>query len=191
MVWVLGAAFLSQTLAVLSVGVLLVTYLIRTGHEPTTAATLAGLLGVLSVTGRLLTSAVARRARMASIAGGIYVVQGLGLLALPSLGRSTTGAAACVVAFGIGFGVGTIARPAILGDTFGTAGYATIAAALGAPIMMIGAFAPLVAAALPPTVFMTVAGALCLVSATLLQVAQRLGSRSRADSAALRPAGPA
>jgi predicted MFS family arabinose efflux permease len=172
--WVLASAFLAQALAVSSVGVLLVTYLIRTGHAPTTAATLAGLLGVLSVAGRLLTSAAARRVQMARIAGGVYVVQGLGLLALPWLGQSTAGAAACIVAFGIGFGVGTIARPAILADSYGTARYATIAASIGAPVTAIVAFAPLGAAALPPGVFVTTAGALCLTSATLLQVAQRL-----------------
>ncbi len=178
--WVLTSAFLAQTLAVISVAVLLVTYLISTGHAPTTAATLAGLLGVLSVVGRILSSAAARRVPMAGIAAAIYVVQGLGLLALPWFGRSTSGAAACIVAFGIGSGVGTVARPAILADTYGTARYATIAAAIGAPVSAIGAFAPVGGAALPPDAFVTTAGAACLTSATLLVLAQRLRPRAPA-----------
>jgi hypothetical protein len=53
-------------------------------------------------------------------------------------------AAACIAAFGLGFGVATIARPAILAHHYGTHRYAT----MNTPIILAKAAAPLAAAAL-------------------------------------------
>jgi MFS family permease len=50
--WLLAGAFVIHGGAISAVGVLLVAYLQNAGHPTTAAATLAGLLGVLSVTGR-------------------------------------------------------------------------------------------------------------------------------------------
>ena len=95
------------------------------------------------------------------------------MLALPHLGRSTGGAAVCVIAFGLGFGVATIARPAILADRYGTARYATIAATMTLPITLAKAFAPLAGAALAPDTFLTAAGISCLTSAALLWIGRK------------------
>jgi hypothetical protein len=51
-----------------------------------------------------------------------------------------------VIAFGLGFGVATIAKPVLLADRYGTRTYATIAGALVIPITIAKAAAPLVAA---------------------------------------------
>src|SRR3954452_16349100 len=59
--WLLATAFVLHTAALAVVGVHLVTYLTRLGHQPTTAATLAGrLLGLLSVTGRITVTILRR-----------------------------------------------------------------------------------------------------------------------------------
>ena len=166
--WLLGGAFVLHAAAVSAVAVLLVTFLRQAGHAATIAATLAGLLGVLSVTGRLVTTALARRYGMATITAAVFAIQAAGAAALPHLGRSLAGAAACVTAFGLGFGVATIARPAIVAARYGTARYATIAAALTLPITLAKATAPLGAALLAPSQFMTVAAASCLAAAVLL-----------------------
>lgn len=171
--WLLAAAFGVHSAAVSTVGVLLVTFLRQAGHAATVAATLAGLLGVLSVTGRLATTALARRHGMAAITAAVFAVQAAGAAALPHLGRSLVGAAACVTAFGLGFGVATIARPAIVAARYGTARYATIAAALTLPVTAAKATAPLAAAALPPGRYMTAAAASCLAAALLLTCATR------------------
>lgn len=171
--WLLGAAFVLHSAAVSTVGVLLVTFLREAGHAATVAATLAGLLGVLSVTGRLVTTALARRHGMAAITAAVFAVQAAGAAALPHLGGNLAGAAACVVAFGLGFGVATIARPAIVAARYGTAHYGTIAAALTLPITVAKAVAPLAAALLPPARFMTAAAAACLTAALLLAAAGR------------------
>ncbi|WP_449066801.1 MFS transporter, partial [Planomonospora algeriensis] len=52
--WLLAAAFTAHGGAAAVMAVLLIAYLVHLGHPPVVAATLAGLLGVLSVTGRLL-----------------------------------------------------------------------------------------------------------------------------------------
>jgi predicted MFS family arabinose efflux permease len=170
--WLIAAAFVGQTAAVSAVGVLLVAYLRQAGHPATLAASLSGLLGVLSVTGRLVTTGVARRHGMATVTAAVFTVQAAGAIALPHLGRSTAGAAACIVAFGLGFGVATIARPAIVADRYGTARYATIAATMTLPITLARGLAPLAAATLTPDAFLTTTGFVCLASAALLLVAR-------------------
>lgn len=169
--WLYGAAFVAQAAAVSAVGVLLVTYLRHRGHAATVAAFLSGLLGILSVTGRLVTTAASRRRGMATATAAVFAVQSVGIVMLALVGRSIVGAAACVVAFGLGFGVATIARPAILADRYGTSRYATIAAAMAVPITLARAFAPLAAAAAPADAFLVAAALLCLLSAALLAFA--------------------
>lgn len=166
--WLLGLAFVLHAAAVSAVGVLLVTFLHQAGHTTTIAATLAGLLGVLSVTGRLVTTALARRHGMPAITAAVFAVQAIGAAALPHLGRGLAGAAACVTAFGLGFCVATIARPAIVAARYGTARYASIAGALSLPITLAKGVAPLGAALLPHGRFLTAAAAACLIAAALL-----------------------
>jgi hypothetical protein len=69
-------------------------------------------------------------------------------LLLVLAGRTVAGAVTAVVAFGLGFGVATIARPTILADRYGTTGYATIAAVLAVPLTLARAGAPLAASVL-------------------------------------------
>jgi MFS family permease len=166
--WRIAAAFVGQTAATSAVGVLLVAYLRQAGHPATLAAFLSGLLGVLSVTGRLATTGFARRFGMATVTAAVFVVQAVGAIALTLVSRSTVGAAVCVIAFGLGYGVATIARPAIVADRYGTANYATIAATMTLPVTLSRALAPLAAAAVAPNAFLISAGLICLISAVLL-----------------------
>jgi predicted MFS family arabinose efflux permease len=85
--WLLNLAFVLHTAAVSAVGVLLVTFLHDAGHTTTTAATVAGLLGVLSVTGRIVTTTLARRIGMPVITAAVFAVQAIGAAALPHLGH--------------------------------------------------------------------------------------------------------
>ena len=171
--WLLTVAFVVHGAALSAMGVLLIVYLQHAGHPTTIAATLAGLLGLLSVTGRVLTTGLARRVSMPTITAIIFAVQALGAAGLPFLGGTLTGAAACVVAFGLGFGVATIARPAILATRYGTARYATIAATMTVPVTLAKAAAPLGAALLIPNMFMLSVATACLLAAVLLTTAAR------------------
>ncbi|NUT44970.1 MAG: MFS transporter [Thermoactinospora sp.] len=177
--WLLAAAFLAQTGAVAVMGVLLVTYLIALGHPPVFAASVAGLLGVLSVTGRLVTTGLQSRWPVALITAAMFGVQGLAALLLPLAGTSVPGAVAGVVLFGLGFGVATIARPALLADRYGTAAYATLSGALALPVTVSKAVAPLLSAAVAevagyPAVMASVAAA-CVLGALSLVAYDRCG----------------
>ncbi|MGR6923418.1 MFS transporter [[Actinomadura] parvosata] len=175
--WLLAAAFLTQTGAVAVMGVLLVTYLIALGHAPVFAAGVAGLLGVLSVTGRLVTTGLQARWPVALIAAAIFGLQGLAAVLLPLIGRDPAGAVVAVVLFGLGFGVGTIARPALLADRYGTAAYASLSGALALPITVAKAVAPLAAAGVAqvagyPAVMGVVAAACVLGAVSLVLYAR-------------------
>jgi MFS family permease len=144
--WLIAASFVAQGIGTFVISVHVVAYLTELGHAPTTAATVGGLLGVLSVTGRVVTTAVSRRVRMTAVVAAIFVLQAMGTLLLPWFGDRLVGAIACVLAVGIGFGVGTIARPALVADRYGVAAYATLSGLLAAFLMVTKATAPLGAA---------------------------------------------
>jgi MFS family permease len=171
--WLLSIGFVAHGAAVSAMGVHLVGLLRGAGHPTAVAATLSGLLGVLSVTGRLATTGLARRHSITSVTAAVFAIQAAGAAALPAVGHTLTGAAACVTAFGLGFGVATIARPEILADRYGTARYATIAAAMSTPITFVKAAAPLAAAALPSTAFSIAAATACVLAAISLAIASR------------------
>ena len=76
---------------------------------------------------------------IAAVTAAMFALQGAGVLVLMWAGSSTAGAAGFVALFGLGFGVGTIARPALLADTFGVVHYATVAG-----VMAVSACATLV-----------------------------------------------
>jgi hypothetical protein len=144
------------------------------GHPATFAATVAGLLGVLSVTGRLATTGLQRRIRPATVVAAVFAVQALAA-ALPLTGHSRIGAVIGVIGFGVGFGVATIARPDLLAARYGTTGYATMSGLLIVPMTLAKAGAPLAAAYLyglvggyTPVLAMVALG--CAVAAAVLSV---------------------
>ena len=146
--WILTAAFTAETVAVAVVGVHVVAYLAELGHPPALAATVAGALGVLQVAGRLVLTAAQRRWPTHLVVAAIFVLQAAAVLALPVAGRDVAGAVLCVALFGLGFGVGTIARPALLADRYGTTGFGAVAGVMTVPLTVTKAIAPLGAAAL-------------------------------------------
>jgi hypothetical protein len=82
--WLLTLAFVANAAALSALSVHLVAYLIEAGHPATFAATVAGLLGVLSVTGRLATTGLQRRTRPATVVAAVFAVQALAARLQPS-----------------------------------------------------------------------------------------------------------
>jgi MFS family permease len=146
--WCLAVAFVAHGAAMSAMTVHLVGFLVRAGHPATFAATVAGLLGVLSVTGRLILTGAQRRVRLHRVVAVVFVVQSTAAISLPIIGGSRLGAVVAVTGFGIGFGVASLATPALLADRYGTAAYASIAGTLATPVTFAKAGAPLGAAAL-------------------------------------------
>lgn len=174
--WLLTVAFVASGAAVGMLSIHLITYLTSRGLRATTAAGLAGLLGVLSVTGRITTSGFARRWSMTTVTATVFALQAAGATVLGLAGGSITGASAGIVLFGLGFGVATIARPAILADRYGTTAYASIAAAMAVPAIVIKAAAPVAAAALPLSLLPFLVGMGSAAAAVTLAVAGRRGA---------------
>jgi MFS family permease len=146
--WTLVMAFVAHTGAVAVIAVHIVAYLLELGHAAAFAATISGLIGVLSVTGRLATTAAQRHRPATTVVAAVFVLQALAALAFPLVGHATAGAIACILAFGFGFGVATIARPALLADIYGTTAYGTLSGLLASPLTIAKALAPLAAAIL-------------------------------------------
>ncbi|MFU8849565.1 MFS transporter [Micromonospora sp. SL1-18] len=73
--WILAAALIAHGAATSTIGVHLVSYLTSRGHPATFAATAAGLLGVLSVTGRLVLTGARRRLPVTTIVAGVFAIQ--------------------------------------------------------------------------------------------------------------------
>jgi predicted MFS family arabinose efflux permease len=167
--WAMAVAFVAHGAAMSAMTFHLVGLLTDAGHPTTFAATVAGLLGVLSVTGRIVLTGAQRRIRTTTVVAGTFTVQALAVLSLPLIGASRPGAVIGVVAFGLGFGIASLAGPALLADRYGTLAYATIAGILTVPITLARAGAPLGAAVLQsggdyrPVVFGIAAA--CLVAA--------------------------
>jgi predicted MFS family arabinose efflux permease len=149
--WCLAVAFVAHGAAMSAMTVHLVGFLTGEGHPVTFAATVAGLLGVLSVTGRLILTGAQRRVRLHRIVAVIFTVQASAALSLPVVGDTRLGAVVAVTGFGIGFGVASLATPALLADRYGTTAYASIAGTLATPVTLAKAAAPLGAAALAAT----------------------------------------
>jgi predicted MFS family arabinose efflux permease len=189
--WCLAGAFVAHAAAMSTMTVHLVGYLVTKGHPATFAATVAGLLGVLSVTGRLLLTAARQRIRLSTVVAIVCTVQATAALGLLLAAGSRLGAVIGVTGFGIGFGVASLAGPALLADRYGTTAYASIAGALAAPVTLAKAAAPLTAAALYTTtgsyvpVLVTVAG-LCLLAAAGMLT--RAGTPAPIDQAVARVA---
>ncbi|MEV4521845.1 MFS transporter [Micromonospora tulbaghiae] len=146
--WILAAALVAHGAATGTIGVHLVGYLTSRGHPATFAAAVAGLLGVLSVAGRLVLTGARRRLPITAVVATVFAVQAAAVLAMPFTAGSRVGAVVTVTGFGLGFGVASLATPAILADRYGTAAYATIAGRLTAPVTTAKAAAPLLAAVL-------------------------------------------
>ncbi|WP_249040740.1 MFS transporter [Actinoplanes teichomyceticus] len=176
--WLLTAGFTAHTTATSAYTLLLVAALTTWGHPPAFAATIAGLLGLLSVAGRLITTGLQRRYRTTTITAGVFALQAAAALLLPAVGATTGGAVLAVVGFGLGFGVATIAKPVILAERYDTRRYATLAGILVAPMALAKAGAPLAAAALHAatssyTPVLAIVAACCAVAAIAIAVCSR------------------
>ncbi|WP_406063250.1 MFS transporter [Micromonospora sp. NBC_00860] len=182
--WILTATFIAQGAATSTMTVHLVGYLISRGHPATFAATVTGLLGVLSVTGRLVLTAARRHLRVTTIVAAVFATQAAAILTMPLLADTRTGAVVTVVGFGLGFGITSLATPALLADRYGTTAYASVAGRLAAPVTIAKATAPLAAAALLHTTggytpLLAAAATCCALAA--------IGMTTRAKTAVPRP----
>jgi len=185
--WAMAVALVCHGAAMSTMTVHLVGFLTSEGHPTTFAATVAGLLGVLSVTGRLAMTGVQRHVRTTTVVAAVYGTQAVAAFCLPLIAGNSIGAIAGVVAFGLGFGISSLATPALLADRYGTTAYATIAGTLSIPVTVARAGAPLAAAALHAAegytfVFLAI-GTGCLIAAAGITTGTTVPFRAPGDTA--------
>ncbi|WP_033386060.1 MFS transporter [Sporichthya polymorpha] len=176
----LTAAVFLETVAITVVAVHLVSYLRDDGFSAGAAATAAGMLGALQVAGRVMFSRFAQRFGMGRTAAAMVGGQALGVAALFAFPHPLN-AAAFVLLFGAGFGVMSIARPALLGTYVArpifasVSGLQTLVLNAGRVVAPVSAGALISSAGYGPT-FAAVA-ACALLTAVLLVSADRAEAR--------------
>jgi MFS family permease len=145
--WWLAAALLAATVATTTVTVHLVAYLREQHYSASFAATWTGLIGAMSVGGRILVTVLGRRRPLAIATAAIFAVQALAVAILLGM-QGPAGVVAFVVLFGLGVGLVSLARAALVADIYGVTAYASINGILALPLTIARAAAPVAAAAL-------------------------------------------
>jgi MFS family permease len=168
--WWLAGSLVAATLATSTVSVHLVAYLRDQHYSPGFAATWTGLIGAMSVTGRILVTVLGRRWALAAATAAIFALQAVAvaiLLVMPG----SVGVVAFVVLFGLGVGLISLVRAALVAEFYGVAAYASINGVLALPLTLARAAAPVAAAGLRTTTgnyrLVMTAVALCSVAASL------------------------
>jgi MFS family permease len=179
--WWLAAALVAATLATTTVTVHLVAYLRDQHYSAGFAATWTGLIGAGSVGGRILVTALGRRWPLATATAAIFAVQALAVALLVGL-PGPAGVVTFVALFGLGVGLISLARAALVADFYGINAYASINGVLALPLTLARAGAPVAAAALHTTTGsyrpVMAAVALCSLIASLAMArADRLARR--------------
>jgi len=168
--WWLAAALVAATLATTTVTVHLVAYLREQHYSAAFAATWTGLLGAGSVGGRILVTVLGRRWPLATVTAVVFAVQALAVALLLGV-PGPAGVVAFVALFGLGVGLISLARAALVADLYGVAAYASINGVLALPLTLARAAAPVAAAALHTATgsyrLAMVAVALCSLVASL------------------------
>jgi MFS family permease len=177
--WWLAAALVAATLATTTVTVHLVAYLREQHYSAAFAATWTGLLGAGSVGGRILVTVLGRRWQLATVTAVVFAVQALAVALLLGV-PGPAGVVGFVALFGLGVGLISLARAALVADLYGVAAYASINGVLALPLTLARAAAPVAAAALHTATgsyrLVMVAVALCsLVASLAMARAHRLG----------------
>jgi MFS family permease len=145
--WWLAAALVAATLATTTVTVHLVAYLREQHFSAAFAATWTGLLGAGSVGGRILVTVLGRRRPLAAVTAVVFAVQALAVALLLGV-PGPAGVVGFVALFGLGVGLISLSRAALVADLYGVAAYASINGVLALPITLARAAAPVTAAAL-------------------------------------------
>ena len=145
--WWLAGSIVLGTVTVVAIGVHLVPLLRERGYGADAAAMATGALGALSVTGRVIITALIRRLPQALVTAVLLALQAGAVLVLLTW-QSTAGVVLFVVLFGLGFGALTLARAGLSAEWYGRAHYGAIGGALALCTTAARALAPVGAGAL-------------------------------------------
>jgi MFS family permease len=154
-----------------------VAYMIDRGQQATTAATLAGLLGLASLPGRILFNVLSDRYRSIVLLAICQSILALGVVVL-AFANSIGGLLAYIVIYGAAFGAGAPLAASVRAEYFGRRAFGAISAVQGIPGLAGAALGPLAAGLIYDRLhtyqlaFAVVAG-LYIMSATTLVLTPR------------------
>jgi len=127
--WVLTVSFGLSSLSAAAIRLHFIPYLIDTGIAPGLAALATGAIGVAQVLGRLLFVPLDHRLTSRQIAVGVLGLQTVAH-ALLLTGASAIALGGFVLLFGAAQGAGTLVRPAMLAERYGSRHYGRISSVM-------------------------------------------------------------
>lgn len=142
--WTLTASGTLSLAAGAAINAHQVPYMIGRGYDPVLAATMAGLLGVASLPGRLGLNAVSDRLGAQGLLVACVAAQGLGVVLL-ALAGSLPLLVAYVAVYGLAFGAVNPLRASVVALHFGRRAYGSITGVQGMATWLGAAAGPLVA----------------------------------------------
>ncbi|MBO0779488.1 MAG: MFS transporter [Ktedonobacteraceae bacterium] len=175
--WWIALAFALSTLTAGAITVHLIPYLIDEGYPASFAASMAGLIGIMALPGRLVFTLLGERLSRHLVIAILFLLQVVSLVAI-LLVPTVVGVLCFVVLFGAGFGAIAPARAAVVADHYGSTHYARINSVLGLFITGARAIAPGGAGIMYdflgtyPPIFWALAGSSILATGAILLVAQ-------------------
>jgi hypothetical protein len=143
--WTITAAFSGVAVTSFATSVLLIAHLVDAGWSLGHAALAGGVLGASQLPGRLAFGPAMQRLPVTVAAPALFLVPGLGVLAL--LAADGDGAVwPAVLVLGMGQGATTLLRPILFVDLYGTGRIGVLNGLAATPITLARALAPLGAA---------------------------------------------
>jgi MFS family permease len=139
--WWLTGAFTLNGIGVSALLVHLVPYLTEKGYDPAFAALIYGLLGAVSLPGRLILTPLGSRISPVGIVAGIFLTQAVGVFLLIGAGTPVI-AVLFLLLFAGGYGAVTPARAALVGEFFGTAHYGAVSSVVALCVTLLSASSP-------------------------------------------------
>jgi MFS family permease len=142
--WLITASLSLVTLGSTVVFVHQVAFLIGRGYDPILAATLSGMLGLVSLPGRYLFNILSQRMSAQTLLTGSIVVQATGIAVLV-LAPSLLWVICYVLLYGAAYGAFSPLRASVMAEQVGRRAYGSITAVQGVPVALCGGLGPLMA----------------------------------------------
>jgi len=178
--WMLTASLSLVMLGSTVVFVHQVAFMISRGYDPILAATLSGMLGLVSLPGRYIFNMLSSRISAQSLLLLSVVAQAIGIAVLV-LSSSLFWLVLYVIIYGTAYGAFSPLRSSVMADHFGRRAYGSITAVQGVPVALGAALGPVAAGWLYDRLhhyelaFWLCAGAFLLAALGLLLTAQPHG----------------
>jgi MFS family permease len=144
--WSLALGFALARMAVAALAPHLVPLLRERGYSSVFAATIAGMVGVLQLGGRLIIAPMTSRVTLTVLTAITFVIHGLGILLLTS--SSQISVWGFVILYGSTNGAITIARASLTAELFPTRVYGLVSGAISLVVSISTSLAPFLAGVL-------------------------------------------